>query len=409
MVKKRTKTKARRSRRTSKRKPKSILTRLAKYGLAVVFLGFAGLSLYFLMQNKTWRRQGLSKDMLEGIMLAADVQTDTDVVRRTRDDGERWLIHISSTTKRDGILGAINKVLASQGKRYKTVDKRKRGQENYQLVEVPLDDGTNLRLIFQVTEPKPVAANIRADVATNLVDRSYDTLTDAGEGKPKVVIILDDVGHKPVEHLRPILDLRYPITFAILPYLKYSQANAIYLHQNHYEVILHLPMEPDNYPRNNPGKGAILANLNDGEIRLAVDRALKNIPFVDGVNNHMGSKITANRTLMRSVLSELKKRNLFFIDSRTHKNSIAFDLSRAMGLSTAKRDIFLDAEESYEFSVKQLQLARKVAKDQGLAIVIGHPYPSTLEALVDEMPKLEAEGFRFEFASEVVQDYSENL
>ena len=409
MVKKRTKTKTRRSRRTSKSRTTGIWSKLAKYGLAIIFLGFAGLSLYFLLQNKTWRRQGLSEEMLEGILLAANVQPDTDVVRRSRDDGERWLVHVDSAAKRDGILEAINKILASQGEHYETVDKRKRGQQNYQLVSVPLDDGGKLRLIFQVTDPKPKPEISQDGVVANIVDRGLGTVTASAEGKPKVVIILDDIGHKPVEHLRPILDLRYPITFAILPYLKYSKANAIYLHQNHYEVILHMPMEPDNYPKNNPGKGAILSNLNDGEIRLAVDRALKNIPFVDGVNNHMGSKITANRTLMRSVLGEIKKHDLFFIDSRTHKNSIAFDLSRAMGLSTAKRDIFMDAEESYEFSIKQLQLARKVAKDQGLAIIIGHPYPSTLKALVDEMPKLEAEGFRFEFASEVVQDYSENL
>lgn len=352
----------------------------------------------------------MSKQVLEGILLAADVQPDTDVVRRKRDDGERWLIHLDQTDKRKVILEAINKVLAPEGKQYRVIDQRKRGSQDYLLAEVPLEKAETLRLIFQAKQ-KPRASKAKKPApkpAAKVVDTPV-VKTAKKEQRPRVAIILDDIGHKPIKHLKSVLDLRYPITFAVLPYLGHSKANALYLHQNQYEVILHMPMEPGDYPKNNPGKGAILSHLNDGQIRQAINAALNDVPFVQGVNNHMGSKITTNRTLMRSVLSELKKRNMFFLDSRTHPNSVAFDLARMMGMTTAQRDVFLDSEEDYDFVVKQLNQARAVAKRKGLAVVIGHPYPSTLAALVAEMPKMEQEGFQFVFSTDIVRNYSGSL
>lgn len=407
MVTKRKKSPTRRKRTTRKPKKTPWFPKIAKALVALLFLGFVSLSVYFLLQNKTWSDQGLSRETLEGIFLAADVQPDTDIVRKKLEDGERWLVHLDHLNKRQDILGALKKVLAGYGQNYTTIDKSKRGNNHYLLIKVPLSDGTDLKLIFQVPakpSPKP-----KAKPRVDKQPEPKVTQFDKADQRPKVVIILDDIGHKRTEHLKPVLDLRYPITFAVLPYLKYTKANAIYLHQNQYEVILHMPMEPGDYPRNNPGKGAILSHLNDGEIRHAMERALKDIPFIVGVNNHMGSKVTSNRTLMRSVLSEVKKNDLFFIDSRTHKNSVAFDVSRDMGLTSAKRDVFLDSKEDFDFSVNQMKQARRIARQQGLAIVIGHPYPSTLQALVQEMPKMETEGFQFVFASKVVRDYSESL
>jgi len=399
----------RRSSGRSKKKPSHFgFKSLAKILLAAIFLGFAGLSVFFLLQNKTWSKQGLSRDMLESIFLAANVQPDKDVSVREKEDGERWLVMLDSLDKRKVILDALGNALAGQGQKYKSLDKSRRGGQHYQLVEVPLNDGTDLRIIFQVSEAKPSAKTVVKRPEPVVLDRSTPT-TPVTDERPQIAIILDDIGHKKIEHLQPVLDLRYPITFAVLPYLKYSKANALYLHQNQYEVILHMPMEPGDYPKNNPGKGAILSHQNDGEIRSSIDKALRSVPFVKGVNNHMGSKITANRTLMRSVLDELKKRDLFFVDSRTASSSVAFDLAQQMGLTTARRDVFLDSVEDYDFTVKQLREAREVAKSQGLSVVIGHPYPSTLQALLDEMPKMESEGFQFVFASNIVRDYAEAL
>ena len=168
-------------------------------------------------------------------------------------------------------------------------------------------------------------------------------------------------------------------------------------------------MEPNDYPKNNPGKGAILSNFNEYQIRNAMKKALNNVPFVSGVNNHMGSKITATRALMRPVLEEVKKSNLYYVDSRTHPNTVGHRMAKNLGLRCAKRDVFLDTEASYEFTIKQLEEVRATARKHGQAIAIGHPYATTLRALQEEMPKMDLEGFRFVFASELVVPETDQL
>jgi len=167
-------------------------------------------------------------------------------------------------------------------------------------------------------------------------------------------------------------------------------------------------MEPDS-PKADPGKGAVLAVMNANEIQNAVKQALTAVPFVTGVNNHMGSKITARRSLMRPILDVIKSQDLYYIDSRTQSNTVAYKMARDMGMPAAKRDVFLDSEQTYEFAVQQIYEAKEVADRTGSAIIIGHPYPTSLRALADEMPKLDVQGYRFVFASKLLKVPGEPL
>jgi len=145
--------------------------------------------------------------------------------------------------------------------------------------------------------------------------------------------------------------------------------------------MLHLPMEPFNYPAVNPGDGVLLVSMNQETIVEVLNEDLNQVPFVAGVNNHMGSRFTENKEKMLIVLSALKRKQLYFVDSRTSSGSIAFAAAREMALRTACRDIFLD-NHLCETALKiQMERLLSVARNKGSAIGIGHPHKETLNLL----------------------------
>ncbi len=168
------------------------------------------------------------------------------------------------------------------------------------------------------------------------------------------------------------------------------------------EIILHLPMEPKGYPANNPGKGALLTTMDKPSLLSQLEADLEAVPNITGVNNHMGSKFTEYAGGMHHILGELKKRGLFFIDSKTSTKSVAFSLSRTIGIKTAERSIFLDNVRTEEAIIKQLSKAIEVAKIKGEAIAIGHPYIETIAVLKKILPTMEKEGIRLVTASGIV-------
>jgi polysaccharide deacetylase 2 family uncharacterized protein YibQ len=217
--------------------------------------------------------------------------------------------------------------------------------------------------------------------------------------RPKIAVILDDWGYnrKGFEYLESI---KYPLTAAVLPGLAYSRAAAETAHKNNKAVMLHLPMQPiKNLPRE---KRMILAAMSRGEVRYVVETLTGEIPFFTGVNNHQGSLVTEDVRIMDIVLEELKSRNLFFIDSLTTSKSIAYNEAKRLGVLTGKRTVFIDNQKQLEYNEKQIAELKKAAKNNGWAIGIGHDDVVTLKALEKEMPLLEAEGFEFVYAAELV-------
>lgn len=197
--------------------------------------------------------------------------------------------------------------------------------------------------------------------------------------KAKVAIIIDDIGYQ-IEIAEQIMSLNYPVAISVLPFLPHSQFVAQMAKEKGLTVLLHLPMEPHN-TNTDPGKGAIFTTMNEHEIKAKILANLKDIPYVDGVNNHMGSKATEDEFIMRTVLHELKERNLFFIDSMTSPHSIGYQLSKEMGLKTAQRTVFLDNEQNIDYIRNQVVVLKNTALKYGSAIAIGHPYCNTIDVL----------------------------
>jgi len=187
------------------------------------------------------------------------------------------------------------------------------------------------------------------------------------------------------------MNLDYPITVSILPFLPYSSTVAQMAREKNKTVLLHLPMEPHN-SNVNPGKGAIFSTMKEEEIRNKMTANFLEIPDIDGINNHMGSKVTENREIMEIVLSEIKERNIFYVDSVTSPYTVGYELSREMGIKTAYRSVFLDNEQEIEYIRSQLQLLKNYAIKNGNAIAIGHPYCNTVDVLYEAKNVLRAEG-----------------
>ncbi len=203
----------------------------------------------------------------------------------------------------------------------------------------------------------------------------------------RLAILLDDAGQN-LNLVSRLERLPPQIAVAVLPFLPASSETAARVFHAGHEVWLHLPMEPEGYPHRNPGPGAVLTSMSEAEIRATVRSALNNVPHVVGVNNHEGSKATANLRLMTWVMQELAARNLAFIDSRTTKFTVAEDAARAQGISAGRRHIFLDNRRTPGAVREQLDEAVYRARRDGFAIAIGHCNPVTISVLEEEAPRL---------------------
>lgn len=197
--------------------------------------------------------------------------------------------------------------------------------------------------------------------------------------RPKVALIIDDIGFNRAR-LRQFLQLDIPITFAILPKLPKTKALAEEILVHDHETMLHQPMEPCN-PNIDPGPGALYLGDDSNKIIDTVERNILEIPYIAGVNNHMGSKFTSSCEKMDQVLHIIKDMNLFFIDSLTTSHSAGYKTAKRLQMSTAFRNIFLDNIPEERYILGQLNRLKKHAIRTGHAIGIGHPYPITAHAI----------------------------
>lgn len=197
-----------------------------------------------------------------------------------------------------------------------------------------------------------------------------------------------------------LLALPYPVTFSVLPHLVYSAATAKEAHRAGHEVMLHLPMEPDSAAT--PGPGEIRTGMRPAEVARVIGEDLDSVPYAVGVNNHMGSRATADARLMTAVIRELVQRRLYLVDSRTTPASVALDIARREGLPAFYRSVFLDDTETVPYTLGQLREFRQAIEEHGVAIAIGHPYASTLSALARFLPELERDDIQLLPASQLV-------
>lgn len=222
----------------------------------------------------------------------------------------------------------------------------------------------------------------------------------SGAGQPAIVVVIDDLGldHKAVRRLAA---LDGPLTLAFLPYAEGLDDLTAAARAAGHELMVHLPMEPKDDLRD-PGPNALLRGLSEDEFQRRIDWNLARFKGYVGVNNHMGSALTEDRSAMLQVMRALRARGLLYLDSRTTSGSVAEVLAAEQGVPHAARDVFLDNEQSAEAVAANLAEAERIARRSGLAIVIGHPHPGTISTLSQWRKGLEGRGIALKPLSAVV-------
>ncbi|MDO9573149.1 MAG: divergent polysaccharide deacetylase family protein [Candidatus Omnitrophota bacterium] len=218
--------------------------------------------------------------------------------------------------------------------------------------------------------------------------------------KGKIAIVIDDWGYNQ-NNLGILCQIKQPLTCAVLPNLRNTPSVVQKLHKFGKEIILHLPMEPKESRK--VEKNTISVNMNKEEIRKIINKDLANLVFAKGVSNHMGSRVTQDIKSSTMVMQEVKKHNLYFLDSFVTSASVCASLAKKIGLRFAKRDVFLDNQNNPEYIKNQVNELKKIAYHQGIAIGIGHDRKNTLLVLKEMLPELAREGYKFVFVSEVAK------
>jgi len=238
-------------------------------------------------------------------------------------------------------------------------------------------------------------------IVTPVVARVHPpAIQDGIKSGPKLAIILDDMGYD-----RSAADaafaLQFPITLSVIPHLPHSAEVAEEAYRRGDQVLLHLPMEAEaGETKAEPIE--LRVGMKADQVERDLDSMLETVPHAAGVNNHQGSRATADAKLMGELMPALRRRGLFFVDSRTTAATVAYDAAERAGVRSASRKVFLDDTANRDAILSQLDLAARDATRDGFAIAIGHPHPATIAALVEAAPRLEASGVSFVFVSEIV-------
>ncbi len=218
--------------------------------------------------------------------------------------------------------------------------------------------------------------------------------------RPALAVIVDDLGPN-APATRRTIRLPGPLTLAFLPYGESTPELAREARAAGHQVFLHLAMEP--LGGEDPGPMALLSSLAPEELRRRLSWALGRVPGAAGVNNHMGSRLTADARAMAVVMGELGRLGLPFVDSLTTGASVAARVALAGGVPTTVRDVFLDNDPAPAAILAQLERAERLARRTGSAVAIGHPYPSTLQVLAHWLPGAVERGLRLVPATAVIE------
>ena len=217
----------------------------------------------------------------------------------------------------------------------------------------------------------------------------------------RIALIIDDLGNQRVAGEQAI-ELPGAVTYAFLPQTPFAWQLASKAHQRNKEVMLHLPMESDH--GNALGQGALTLDMSKERFLRTLKRNIASVPYLAGVNNHMGSLLTRDPTSMRWLMGELRREGLYFVDSRTTDATVAERVADSNLIASARRDVFLDNQPQVDKVREQLGKLVAAAREKGSAIGIGHPYPATLSVLREELPKLKQQGIELVPVSQIVHN-----
>ncbi len=216
---------------------------------------------------------------------------------------------------------------------------------------------------------------------------------DVPEDTPMIAIVIDDLGLNK-KLTQDVLSLPAPLTASFLYYADDLEKQTGMAHAAGHELLLHTPMEPIN-ANFNPGPLALRTDMSQEELKERLEIMLDSFSGYVGINNHMGSRFTADHHGMRIVMNEIKKRGLLFLDSLTSHHSIASDMAQEKEIPYAVRNVFLDNSHNEKEILRQLFLLERHAKKHRFAVGIGHPHQATISALRKWIPQAKKKGFVF--------------
>ena len=219
------------------------------------------------------------------------------------------------------------------------------------------------------------------DLNSHRIKLHYKVKKEVKAGQlPRIAFIIDDIGYD-VSIASSFMKLEIPVCLSVLPNAPHSREIAAKTVAEGVELMLHLPMEPKGYPDVNPGKGALMTSMDRDTIHSIVKKYILKFPGLKGVNHHMGSLFSEDYKKMQYVIDEIKRYNLYYIDSRTTNRTVAFKVAKASGVPAAEKSWFIDNDLSEEALKYQMDRLLGVARYSGSAIGIGHPHRETINIL----------------------------
>lgn len=218
-------------------------------------------------------------------------------------------------------------------------------------------------------------------------------IPDVDENSPMIAIVIDDLGVNR-KMTKEVLALPGPLTASFLYYADDLPGQTQKARAAGHELLVHTPMEPVN-AKFDPGPGALRTEMTAEEIKDRLNLMLDSFSGYVGINNHMGSRFTADSRVMQTVMEEVEKRGLLFLDSLTSNRSIAKKIAQEKNIPYAVRNVFLDNSQNEREIMKQLSLLEKHARRHRFAVGIGHPHKATVNALKKWIPQARQKGFVF--------------
>lgn len=290
--------------------------------------------------------------------------------KKTNFEGGKKSTNVVETKKSEGLK--------------KSVKEKKQGEKK----EESISDNVKKRVETKEREEKKFTPNVKGN---DYIHSRY-------------ALVIDDVGNS-IELLKEAIKvLPKTTTFAILPFLKYSKESADLLHQNGFHIILHSPMESIESDLNYKTDGIIKCGMNEKEVVRLLDMQLSYVPYAEGLNNHTGSKATKDAVLMKIVMRYLKKRKLYFLDSRTTPLTVAMKVAKEEGIPTMERRVFLDDSNDQRDIMMKIDEFILSGEKEERVVAIGHLRENTIYAISQRIPYWQKRGIQFVALSDIIKE-----
>ncbi|MBT5185326.1 MAG: divergent polysaccharide deacetylase family protein [Kordiimonadaceae bacterium] len=258
-----------------------------------------------------------------------------------------------------------------------------------------------------LTEPEVAIKPQRNETANSTWQKYAAAAVIVPTNNAKVILVIDDLGIvKDVS--KQMIDMDVPLTLSFLPYASNISRQVNDAYDRGHDILVHIPMEPKG--RADPGPHALLSSTSPSVQMDSINYNLSQFSNFIGINNHMGSAFTEDDEAVNRLLNVIKDKGLMVLDSRTTSKSVLEDLAYQKNIPVINRDVFLDNEQDEVYIMGQLRVLERLAKLNGTALAIGHPYPETVAALKRWIPTLAEKGITIVPISQTIKEkYSDTL